>query len=117
MSKIPTAARETVKTRAFGRCERCSAGSATDIHHRMRRREGGHAVSNLVLLCRTCHEYCHKNPRIAQSEGFIIPANQFGVDSTAPVKTWRGWACHDDEGNFTHVTEHPIEGAPNREKE
>jgi hypothetical protein len=72
------------------------------MHHRQRRREGGHAVSILVWLCRTCHEWAHANPVEATAKGFIISV--FVSDTTkVPIKTFAGWALFDDEGGIEYV--------------
>lgn len=101
MSQIPASARKKVHERSNGQCSRCGmAGS--QIHHRQRRREGGHAVSNLVLLCGTCHRDVHADPVEAASKGYIISV--FVSDTTQiRIKTFAGWALFDDEGGFEYV--------------
>lgn len=71
-TKIPQRSRDAVSKRSLDRCERCG-GSGYEVHHRMRRREGGHDPRNLVLLCRTCHSWAHGNPDAAKEAGFIVP--------------------------------------------
>ncbi len=71
VSSIPTATRQAVHSRAGGRCERCS-GRGYQMHHRQRRREGKHAIENLVLLCGACHIDVHAHPAMAREEGFVI---------------------------------------------
>lgn len=55
-------------------CERC-LGRGCDVHHRQRRRAGGHGIENLVYLCRTCHSWVHAHPAEARGEGFIVSAS------------------------------------------
>lgn len=74
MSSIPKAARKAVADRDQGQCCRCG-GAATDVHHRQRRREGGHGVHNLVSLCRNCHSACHARPKMAMETGYIVPTH------------------------------------------
>jgi len=41
-------------------CEQCG-GTAVDIHHKMKRsQQGSDDPSNLIGLCRACHEKYHK---------------------------------------------------------
>jgi hypothetical protein len=74
---IPDGARATVAARSGGRCELgleaagCT-GAATDVHHRQRRREGGHAVVNLLHLCRGCHTWVTEHPAAARELGAIV---------------------------------------------
>lgn len=74
MSKVPEKTRAQVIQRAKGRCEACGVGIATDIHHRMRRREGGHEVGNLIWVDRTCHDRIHSFPEWARDNGWIVTA-------------------------------------------
>lgn len=110
---IPTAAREAVKARDFGRCVRCGAFGATDIHHRKRRREGGHPLSNLILVDRGCHSWIHANPTKAKEQGLIVSVWESPVD--APMKSWRGWTLLDDEGRVAFIAS--PEEAPSNKKE
>jgi hypothetical protein len=103
LSAIPTKVRAAVRFREFNRCLVCSSGNATDIHHRMRRREGGHSLSVCILLCRTDHEKVHANPTWARERGLIVPT--WRDASTVPVKGWRGWNILDDEGGLELVTD------------
>lgn len=75
----------------------------------MRRRDGGHAIENLVLLCRTCHSWAHANPAGARKYGFIVSA--WGdVESTA-IRSWMGWLIFEPEGFVKYVDE------PSKEEE
>jgi hypothetical protein len=62
-------------------------GPATDLHHRQRRRDGGHNPVNCLDLCRACHGHAHAHPVIAREHGWIVSA--FGDPATTPV-TVRG---------------------------
>lgn len=48
----------------------------TDMHERVLRSRGGDATdeSNIILLCRECHEYVHKHPEWATANGFMAHA-------------------------------------------
>lgn len=91
---IPTVTREAVWDRQDGQCARCG-NRGFQIHHRIRRRDGGHGIANLVGLCGACHTWAHGHPRDAMELGYIVSAY---VDDVAEVriKTFMGWA------KFTH---------------
>jgi hypothetical protein len=75
--------------------------AGAQCHHRQRRREGGHAVSNLVWLCRTCHEWAHADPVEATAKGFIISV--YVEDTTQiRIKTFAGWVKFDNEGGYAY---------------
>lgn len=63
-----------VDHRARGRCERCGKGAlGFDHHHRkLRSRGGGDTASNLVAICRRCHNWVHAHPRQASLEGWMV---------------------------------------------
>lgn len=103
MSAIPTKAREVVWERQNRQCARCG-NLGNEIHHRMRRREGGHAYENLVGLCSEDHRWVHKHPKQAAADGFIIPISVDDI-SAVPIKTFVGWLLFDAEGNTTFTTE------------
>jgi 5-methylcytosine-specific restriction endonuclease McrA len=51
-------------------CEACTS-PAVDIHHIYGRGEGREVISNLMALCRKCHEKAH-NGKITKSEFQLI---------------------------------------------
>lgn len=97
-NEIPTAARNAVITRDFNRCVRCSA-PGSEIQHRMRRREGGHGLANLVRVCHTCHVWIHQHPTEAHEKGFIVKT--WEEPSEVPLQSWRGMILLDDNGGIT----------------
>ena len=100
MSKIPERNRKLAIDRFRGQCARCGL-PGTDVHHRQRRREAGHAVWNLVWLCRTCHSWAHANPTAAKSVGLIIaPWSDTTEFDLIPIYTYSGWVTFDNEGNY-----------------
>jgi hypothetical protein len=101
MSDIPTKARQIVKERSNGQCSRCGA-LGYQIHHRLRRREGGHALGILVLLCSTCHKWAHGHPNEAKATGFIISVHDREPEAV-PIKTFMGWMLFDNDGGATFV--------------
>ena len=102
MSKIPEKARALVAVRSMGRCERCGM-RGSEIHHRLRRRDGGHPVGILVNLCGTCHRWAHANPVAAKATGFIIGPWHADPNSV-PIKTYSEWVLFDDDGNETYLS-------------
>jgi len=48
---------------------------------------------NLVLLCRSDHDWLHAHPEIARSQGFIISAYMDVNEARAvPLMNWKGTA-------------------------
>jgi len=99
---IPTAVRTTVDERENRQCLRCGA-AGREQHHRMRRREGGHAISNVILLCFRCHRWAHSRPVAARAEGFIIPTWEQRPTCEIPVAAFYGAVTLDDEGGVAWV--------------
>lgn len=70
-------ARDEVKNRASLRCEirvwDICEGRVHQIHHRLRRSQGGsNDVDNLLAACNSCHAYCHDNPTESYAKGWLI---------------------------------------------
>lgn len=91
MSAIPAKTRAAVRERDQDRCVRCSlhvnvAGGGS-IHHRQRRRDGGHRPCNLIVLCGSgttgCHGWVTAHPAQARDSGFIVPT--WGDPATTPI--------------------------------
>jgi 5-methylcytosine-specific restriction endonuclease McrA len=101
VSAIPTKAREVVRIRQNGQCARCG-NTYTQLHHRQRRREGGHAVENLVGLCGTDHKWVHAHPRQAQEQGYIIPVSETCITSV-PLRSFMGWVNFTTDGGLAFV--------------
>lgn len=97
-NEIPTKAREVVRERQGGQCARCG-NRATALHHRKRRREGGHGYENLVALCNTCHTFVHANPVVAIEQGYIVPIHVEDI-AAVPVKSFMGWVLFDSDGGI-----------------
>ncbi len=49
-------------------CSRCGATRWLDRHHVLPRSRGGDD-SDVVVLCRRCHEWVHRHPHLAEEEG------------------------------------------------
>lgn len=102
MSQIPTKARQVVRERSNDQCSRCGV-PGSEIHHRQRRREGGHGYENLVLLCGTDHRWVHAHPSAARDAGYIIPISVSDI-SAVPIKTFAGWVVFGEDGGITGTT-------------
>lgn len=101
-NRIPDKARALVMQRDRSACVACGA-MASEVMHRVRRREGGHRLSNLALGCRTCHSRAHANPGWAMERGYILSAVAEVDPSSEPMLTWRGWVLLDDDGGLSVV--------------
>ena len=53
-------------------CRRCHRAASTDVHEIKSRARGGSIteLSNLVCLCRVCHDVITQNPAMAEAEGW-----------------------------------------------
>lgn len=101
LSRVPDGVREKARDRDQGRCILCGA-AATELMHRVPRRDGGHRLANLAWGCHTCHARAHASPRWGYEVG--IMASRYGVDvSQVPIWSWRGWVLLDDEGGLTVI--------------
>lgn len=57
--------RKSALYRAKYRCQLCDDGDTVlDVHHRTYRRLGCEHVSDLIVLCRECHQIFHKNGKL-----------------------------------------------------
>jgi hypothetical protein len=72
-------ARDDVELRAYGRCEANTPACeprehrGTQVHHRLRRAQGGgHELDNLLLVCDEAHEFIHQNPAASFEAGWLI---------------------------------------------
>jgi hypothetical protein len=68
--------REQVLARSQLCCERCGLWSPPpvgEIHHRRNKSQGpDNRLSNLVLVCKTCHAWVGQRPKEAHAEGFHL---------------------------------------------
>ena len=96
-----TDVRETVARRSRGVCELrltdCT-GQATDMHHRLRRREGNHTAVNALHCCRRCHQDAHASPKIARVAGWIVPS--WDDPATVPVRIRSREVWLTDDGKY-----------------
>lgn len=94
--QVPDKVREAVWSRDMNACVRC-ASPATELHHRRRRRDGGHGTENCVAACLGCHQWFHSHPADARDCGWIVSAYDDNPAET-PMKCWYGWVLLDSDG-------------------
>lgn len=104
---IPTKARQVVGERDGRLCLACGS-PGTALHHRQRRREGGHGYENLITLCHSDHSRAHSNPAWARERGFIVSVSVDDI-SQVPLKMYGGWILLDTEGSYRYITEQEVE--------
>lgn len=85
---IPTSVRVAVDKRDQRQCIRCGA-PGREIHHRQRRREGGHGLENCILLCLQDHRWAHAHPSEARQAGFIVSAHVTDIEAV-PIEAYYG---------------------------
>lgn len=93
--------------RCGSRCEKCGQplGDRLERHHRLKRREGGDRLSNLMALHPECHSWITRNPAEAYDHGWMVP---FRLDpgETPVLIGGNMWVLHDD-GTRTPEPHHP----------
>lgn len=112
MGKSLHSAKEIVRERSDGLCERCGRGltrnhngvpdsdTARSIHHRQPQRCGGRdSVINLVNLCIACHRDIHDDEKKAALEGWIVVEGR--NPGNVPFLSWRGWVLPGHQGELS----------------
>jgi hypothetical protein len=99
---IPSRSRQAVAKRDRGICIICGM-NGTDLHHRQRRRTGGHGVENLIRLCRTDHDTVHANPEESRRNGWIVSAHGDARPAEIPIKTYMGLIMLNTDGTVTYL--------------
>jgi len=88
-------------------CARCGLKGGEWHHRRSRsvRDEHTHCPCNGVLLCSTCHRWCHTNPFQARAGGFVV--SRYATPHDEPVHAVYGLVRLDHDGGFTFVPTPP----------
>jgi 5-methylcytosine-specific restriction endonuclease McrA len=63
-SDVWRAKAEAAIERAGGRCQVCNGRSRLNVHHRTYQQLGREADTDLIVLCRFCHELFHKHGKL-----------------------------------------------------
>lgn len=92
-------AKRRVRQRDCGACQACGR-RGLDVHHRKPRKAGGTSdmrvaigLENLVLLCRRCHDRCHRDrDESLRARGFWLEAGQDPASVPVLVETGEGRA-------------------------
>lgn len=96
------AANAVLMARCGGRCEKCGHHLAGRVEraHRVRRRDGGDRLSNILMLHPECHAATHASPLYWERFGFILPTH---LDPLTTPVLWQGsaWSLLDDDGGRT----------------
>lgn len=72
--------------------------------HRIRRRDGGDRLANLLLLHPGCHAWTHSHPVEAMERGLIVHALSSIDVALVPVRLGtRGLVLLDDDGGWERV--------------
>lgn len=80
--RVPAKVMAALYTRSRGICERCEKAVACDPQHRVNRGMGGskrsdrHRLSNLLHICRVCHDLIHAFPQRALELGLSVSRYQ-----------------------------------------
>lgn len=101
-NEIPTDVRRKVNDRDEMKCQVCGA-IGSELQHRIRRREGGHRMSNLIRVCSTDHRAIHANPAWAMERGYTVSAVMDVDPAQVAVHSYRGWVLYDDAGDYRVV--------------
>lgn len=65
--------KDVVRARSGGLCEACGMRRVADVHHRKNRSQGGRwDPSNLLGICRTCHDWIGDNRVGARVRGWAV---------------------------------------------
>ena len=77
--------RRQVHERGHGICEYCQTAEMTDVHH-LAGRVGPdpHRLTNLIGLCRPCHDRAHGNPEWARQVGLMRSRHRLDTDAGRP---------------------------------
>lgn len=109
--------KQLVWLRDGGHCQRCWASVwQGDIHHRRPRGMGGrdgretwiNHHSNLVLLCRSCHDFLEEHPIEARRTGYRLDHGQ--VPEEVPIYCGDGvwYLLHGDDYKTPDAAPHPF---------
>src|ERR1700691_6217497 len=75
-SKVYARLRREILERDGWRCQKCGCSKNLDVHHIKRRSAlGDHAETNLITLCRKCHQIVHSSAGRLPTEECVAESN------------------------------------------
>lgn len=99
-------ATQILLTRCHGLCEHCGADlhqTGIERHHRVRRRDGGDTLANLLALCPKSHRHITENPAEAYANGWMVRALTDEDPAHVPVRIAGYWWLLDNTGRKSLV--------------
>lgn len=105
LSEVPEEVVQLALARCEGLCEACGepVWGYVHKHHRLRRRDGLHFASNIVILHPDCHviapQAVHQRPVWAKERGLIVPFWASPAEEVLTLATGRR-VLLDDEGRY-----------------
>ena len=79
------------------RCERCGCGPPLELHHKTYERMGRELLSDLELLCRTCHDAADRQRETISAERSERRRFDAGLETFAIKKYGEDWRERLDE--------------------
>lgn len=67
------------RNRASNCCEFCQVRPIYDLHHRTYRRKGRELLSDVMAVCRRCHEAIHFGGNIRVKDGSLADRGDSGI--------------------------------------
>lgn len=102
--------KRAIRERSEGRCERCLIGSYEQTHHMTYARIGHEELTDLLAVCRPCHEFISGFTDVDRAEFIVIrpvapwsiaiPDPYHAVDVSGPVKEVLDRRLADDSLDF-----------------
>lgn len=104
-------ANSRLAARSGGRCECCGDPLAGQVerHHRVRRRDGGDRLANLLYLSPAHHAWWTRHPEQARVRGLIVSAWQ-DPGEVPVLLAGAAWRYLDDQGGTRPAPEPPGAG-------
>ena len=97
--------RASIRERDHNRCAKCGATKELQVHHRIRRSQGGKDLpSNLITLCAYHHRWVHEHPYKARDGGWLLLPSDTPHEVSVKHVLWPSWEVRlTDELTFEPV--------------
>lgn len=103
-------ARQLVRDRSGGICERCSQARATEWQHRVNRSQGGTwSAENGLDLCSPCHRYVTGNWTESEANGWTVRGEDDPAERPVLIQNGSRWVYLTTDGEYS--AEPPMEAA------